>query len=370
MATVYLDGFSGRGRARDELERFFAVSRDLMAIVDLPAGRWLRINPAFTKVLGWTHEELQDELFWSLVHPEDLERTRETEREVVSGVSVSDFEIRILSDDGNYRWIAWDVSRYDADGLFYCVGRDVTEKHYQKAQLALHMTSKEAELHLAKEELRALTARLMTAQEDERRRIARDLHDSIVQQLATISTELCHASQHSAELNGSMKDILSRIHTRSEKLATEVRELSHRLHPSELEDVGLVAALRHLCEEFQIAHRVKTKVLADESRKIIPQLATTVLFRIAQEALRNVLKHGGKDASAIVRLKRGPNCVRLLVIDDGPGFEPSALVRRGLGLVSMKERARIGGGRLGVRSKPGEYTAIRAVIPLPHLAGY
>ncbi len=216
-------------------------------------------------------------------------------------------------------------------------------------------------------ELRALTGMLFTSQEDERRRVARELHDDVSQQLALLQIELDQCYQRFSKAPDQVHNSLGKLRDRTASLSDEVRRISHRLHPSILEDLGLPHALKALVEEFA----EREGMLASFSRRDVPaevpnQVAAT-LYRIAQEALRNVSKHAGK-THAKVTLEGTDSGLRLAITDLGEGFDPED-APRGLGLISMAERARLIHGTFSVQSALGKGTTVTVEVPLPASEG-
>ncbi|MBX9626898.1 MAG: PAS domain S-box protein [Gemmataceae bacterium] len=217
----------------------------------------------------------------------------------------------------------------------------------------------EAEARASQRELLALPGRLLDAQEAERRRIARELHDDISQNLALLAVEmdLLAGPPSSAEAGVPARDLSARL----KGVSSAVHDLSHQLHPSKLEQLGLVAAVRGLCQEYARARGLDVKFthygLPDRFR---PE-AELCLFRIVQEALGNVAKHSGVRHAA-VELIGSPGEVRLRVADDGVGFDPTARGGR-LGLASMRERVNLVGGEVVIDSRPGGGTRIDVRVP-------
>jgi two-component system, chemotaxis family, CheB/CheR fusion protein len=214
-----------------------------------------------------------------------------------------------------------------------------------------------------REELSALTASLFASQEEERRRVARELHDDISQKLALLeiqSDELRKSLPTELdEIKIKMKDWSNRLG----KLSEDVRLLSHGLHPSMLDDLGLTPALRHMVGEFGQREEMPATF---EAVGIVDQLsreASTALYRITQEALRNVAKHAGK-THVRVTLMGIEHAVRLTIRDLGHGFDIGEQSRAGLGLLSMEERARLAGGTLRVKSELNAGTTVEVEVPL------
>ncbi len=213
-------------------------------------------------------------------------------------------------------------------------------------------------------ELRALTSRLLLAQETERRRIARELHDDLNQSLALIAVELDLLAQNPPVPGAPPDGRLHELSERVKELSSAVHDLSHQLHPTKLEQLGLVAAVRGLCNELGQVHGLVIEFAAEGVPSSIPTDTALCLYRVAQEALRNVIKHSGA-RHARVELRGSPDAVHLMVADDGSGFDPGAAVGKGgLGLVSMRERLRLVGGEINVGSRPSGGARVDVCTPL------
>ncbi|MBS0319050.1 MAG: hypothetical protein JSR18_00790 [Proteobacteria bacterium] len=211
----------------------------------------------------------------------------------------------------------------------------------------------------AESEARALGGRLITAHEDERRRLARELHDDVTQRLASLAIAATRAQAHGVYGDGTAHAIRDGL----VKLSEDVHGLSYRLHPSMIEDLGLVEALRAECERIERAENLQaTLVATDIPAKLPPEIALC-LFRIAQEALRNVVRHA-KASRVEVSLTRAGGTLVLAVRDDGSGFATAGDAGRGsLGLASMRERVRLLNGFVDIESAPGRGTTVTASVP-------
>jgi len=214
----------------------------------------------------------------------------------------------------------------------------------------------------AERELRELSGHLIAAQEEERARIARELHDDLSQRLALLAVELQTLNTFTTEVAAaeSLEGLVQRI----KEISEDVHSLSHRLHPALLDRVGLVPALRKLCKELQAQSGIKLTFACGDVPDSLAENVSVSLFRVAQEGLANVVKHSGAPAAS-VELTASHSQIRLRVADYGRGFEQSSNHRPGLGLLSMRERVHLIGGELTVRSQPSKGTVIQAEIPLP-----
>jgi signal transduction histidine kinase len=210
-------------------------------------------------------------------------------------------------------------------------------------------------------EITALNERLMKAQEEERVRIAGELHDGFLQQLTSLTLRMGSVALRlpaDSEAKTKIKDLQGQMM----QMGANLRHLSHELHPPALHDAGLAAALCAYCEEFSKVRGVPVSCEVDETIDDLSPRAALVLYRIAQEALGNIAKHS-EAQHAQVRLSRRDGDVQLFVSDDGIGFEPSDITRTGLGMINMRERVHQLNGTFEFDSKPGLGTTIRAIVP-------
>ncbi len=303
--------------------------------------------------LDFTGRPLEAELgngWTSGIHPQELQKFMDTYTQAFDRREKFRTEYRLRRLDGQYRWILdIGVPRFNSDGSFAgyigsCL--DVTERK------------------LAEEALSSVGRRLIAAHEEERAWIARELHDDIGQRLALLSIELeslqFARAQNAREFPGRIRQILKQ----TSEIANEIQAISHRLHSSKLEYLGLVAAAKGFCTELSEQQKVKIDFLHDAIPRALPPEVEMCLFRVLQEALRNAVKHS-RVQRVKVELRAGSNDIQLSVCDSGVGFDPSAaLLGKGLGLVSMQERLRLVNGELTVRSAPDVGTAIQARVPL------
>ncbi len=193
--------------------------------------------------------------------------------------------------------------------------------------------------------LQDLTGKLLEAQEEERRRIGRELHDGLNQQLAMFAVELgLLARQAPAEATELIESILN-LRQRAEGLSNDLRMITHQLHPAALEHLGLISALRSLCGEFSRHEGIRVWFSVEKEFARVPADIAICLYRIAQEALRNVVKHSGSSV-AWVRIAENRGEIQLSVEDKGAGFKLHASPTAGLGLVSMQERVQIVQGKI------------------------
>jgi signal transduction histidine kinase len=211
-------------------------------------------------------------------------------------------------------------------------------------------------------EITALNERLMNAQEQERIRIAGELHDGVMQDLLAVSMMLGTAKRRVAG-NSDAQNTIDKAQDKLIRAGTDIRQLSHDLHPPALQHAGLPEAVRAYCEQFSAASGIPVACEADDTVLELSRGAALALFRIVQEALGNAAKHAAARQIA-VRLLRSNGAVSLRVWDDGVGFDPAGLsTSGGLGLIMMRERAGQLNGRFEFTSAPARGTTIMVVIP-------
>ncbi|MCI0455406.1 MAG: ATP-binding protein [Gemmataceae bacterium] len=201
---------------------------------------------------------------------------------------------------------------------------------------------------------------LLQAQEAERAFVAREVHDDAVQHLAAIANELdAILPKTSPDLGGQrVKGIVGEVND----LATSLRKLAHRLHPSGIDKGGVVAALQILGHDLHAAHNLEVRLDLPDLPLGLPRETELCMYRVAQEALRNVVTHSGVH-EAEVSVRRDTTVVSLEVKDRGLGFTPGSKAASGIGMMSMRERAQLAGGELTVASRPGKGTTVRLTLP-------
>lgn len=287
------------------------------------------------------------------VHPDDVRNVTDIYTHALSDHRPFSNECRMHRRDGVYRWMFNVASpRVNGDGSFAgFIGSaiDITDQK------------------LAQQALEKVSGQLIEAQEQERSRIARELHDDICQRLALLSMEIEQANLTADGLPGDAKKHMEEIGELCAEIGQDVQSLSHQLHSSVLDCLGIAMAIRGFCDELSRQHDVSVEFIERDVRKHLPRDVSLCLFRIAQEALHNALKHSGV-SQFTVELSESTGTVQLVVIDRGEGFDVEAMKRKGgLGLVSMQERAHLVHGTISIESKRGEGTKVVVVVPLADL---
>jgi PAS domain S-box-containing protein len=303
--------------------------------------------------LEFTGRSLQQELGngWAEgVHPDDLKRCWETYSKAFDRRESFEMHYRLRRHDGEHRWILdRGVPRFNADGSFTgYVGSCIDD----------------TERKLAEEAFSTMSQRLIEAQEEERARIARELHDDISQRLAFLATNLDRLKHEIPPSVAAFGQEIGEVRKEVVHLATDVQSLSHRLHSSSLQHLGLLAAATSFCKELSERQNVQIDFHSEDIPEELSQEISLCLFRVLQEALQNAIKHSGSrhfQVSLTGRLSE----MQLVVRDWGIGFDPQEALRgRGLGLTSMKERLKLVDGQLSIDSKPQQGTTIQARVPV------
>jgi len=211
-------------------------------------------------------------------------------------------------------------------------------------------------------EFRATSAKLLAAEEEERRRVSRELHDELGQRLALLELQI-EEMQRRLGSNAEVASGLGRLRVHVGEIADDVHRICCRLHPAVLEHLGLIAALRAYCEEFGAWSGVKTRFNHCGISAQLPSGVALCIYRVVQEALRNVAKHA-RASRAMVILRGSRGAIHVVVRDTGRGFDLDQACAKGLGLISLAERVRLAGGTCVIRSAPGRGTRIQASVPI------
>lgn len=225
--------------------------------------------------------------------------------------------------------------------------------------------SREA-LTVSEDRLRSLAAQLMAVQDEERRRISRDLHDDVNQRLAMLTVDLANLEKRISTAPEFLRQGVREAVEQLAALSDDVRSMAYRFHPSILDDLGLSTALQHLVDDFSARTGIRSTFLCEDVEEPLPKDIASCLYRVTQECLGNVAKHAGAP-SVKVRIAGEQGIVELSVRDTGMGFDPQrpSPPHAGLGLLNMKERVRLVSGVLEVESSPGQGTTVFVRVPLP-----
>ncbi len=357
------DRKSAESAIRDSEEKYSTVVESSpTGIFIYRNGRLEFANQRFYQMVGRPQEELIGRDVADLIHPDDWPMVRELWRRRLSGAGATqDYECRILHSGGEVRWISGRTAliRYGGGPALLGNIQDITERH--KAEQALRDS---------RETLHRLSARLMSAQESERQRVARELHDSIGQSLSAVKFMVERAlDEQSGGAGNPQGATLRTVVPVIQAAVEEVRRISMALRPTTLDDLGLIATIAWFAREFQGTYpHMEIERLIEVEEFEVPEALKTNIFRILQEAMNNAAKHS--QASKItVALRQILGDLQLVVRDNGVGFNPGETRRNtsggGFGLDSMRERAELFGGSLILTSSPGKGTLVIARWALP-----
>ena len=302
--------------------------------------------------LDFTGRPLEAELGnrWSEgIHPGDLKDCLDTYSRAFDLRESFKMRYRLRRHDGEYRWLLdIGVPRLSPDGTFVgyigsCL--DVTEAE------------------LAEEALANMGRKLIEAHEEERTWIARELHDDINQRIALLSVELEQWSQNLPQTEGEVRYHMAHLRQRIFDLGKDIQALSHRLHSSKLDYLGIASAANSFCRELSEQQKVEIDFKHAGIPGSLPKEISLCLFRVLQESLQNAAKHSGV-RHFNVDLYGTPEEIQLTVTDLGVGFDPQdAINHRGLGLISMRERLQLVSGEFSIKSQPGRGTTLVARVP-------
>jgi signal transduction histidine kinase len=223
------------------------------------------------------------------------------------------------------------------------------------------LKAREGRANSALDELRA---RLIDSMEQERSRIARELHDDFCQRLALLAIDLEQLAQEEPLSQEETRARLRGLWQDATDICSDAGRLSRELHSCRLEQLGLVPAIRGLCSDLSKRHGIRIEFAGEAIPQQVPREIALCLFRIAQEALRNAVKHSQADVIR-AELSGRPEALELRVCDAGVGFDPVSAGRKGrLGLMSMRERALLVGGKISINSRPSRGTEVNVRVPL------
>lgn len=336
---------------RESEERFRLVASTAPVIIWMSdANRTSTyVNQTLLDLTGQSFDSTAGNGWTDAIHPGDFLQCRDTYARAFERREPFELDLRVPRQGDEYRWIvATGTPRYLADGSFagyIGCAIDATERKQ------------------AAEALATIDQRLIDAHEEERRRLARELHDDVLQRLALLTISLDALAQSSGAPSSDTKQELEETRDMAMDLSRDVQALSHRLHPARLELLGLSAAAAGLCREISVVRAVDIRFDAESIPDGLSKRIAVCLYRVLQEALQNAVKHSGVTEME-VSLHGGVDQIELTVRDFGAGFDVPASQGRGVGLTSMKERVRAVRGRLAILSEPQVGTTIYASVPV------
>lgn len=336
------------------LSKVFMEATDSSVIVDR-AGLIVELNRETERAYGWTRSELLGRPLLTIMAPEWKEMCVDRMMRCLRGEEIRNVESERWNKAGKripvlstFSLLSDEKGQPEAIAV---LAKDITP-----------LRKVEADLKRNQQELRELSARLLTAAEEEGKRIARELHDSFGPRLARLNLKV---SEVEGMLSSQPKlaEKLTEISKEIGEAAKASHDLSRLLHPAVLSQLGLEVALEAECATFSKLRGIAVSFSAQSVPETLPDAAALCLFRVAQESLHNIRKHSQAKAASVSLARRGPEVV-MVVQDFGRGFDVDAVRGKGgLGLVSMEERVRLVSGSLRVSSKPGEGTRVEARVP-------
>ncbi len=324
-----------------------ADSAPVMLWISGTDGRCTYFNRGWLEFTGRSLDEELGDGWVAGVHDDDRARCVRTYQQTFAAREPFSMEYRLRRRDGAYRWVLDNgVPSFEPDGAFAGYIGSAIDVTRQK---------------LAEEARASLNHKLLRALEDERARIARELHDDFAQRIALMAMELGQirsalaASDHHPRLQALFDDAV--------EFSRDLSRVSHRLHCARLDHLGLPGAAAAFCQEVSEQHGVRVSFAVDRMPDRLPRELALNLFRVLQEAVMNAVKYAGVPEVHV--MLRGRDVIRLDVADAGTGFDvDTGTTRGGLGLLSMRERAALIGGTLAIRSSPGRGTRVSVRVPL------
>lgn len=338
---------------RESEDRFRRMADSLPVAIWMSdtSGDCIYVNKLWLDMVG---RDLREEVgigWLDSVHPADRADCRARILTAFAAREPFRIEYRVRAHAGEWRTVIdTGMPRYGSDGAFHgyvggCL--DITERTH------------------AEEALHNLNQRLMAAQDDERRRIARDLHDHLSQQLALLAIDLQQLTLN-PPASGDFVPVVQEAWRRTTEISSEVHAISHRLHPSKMEALGLVTTIKAHCRDLS-RQNLAVEFMSENVPRDVPADRALSIFRVVEEALSNVTRHSGASTARVV-LVCGDEEMLLRVTDNGRGFRSRGR-QAGIGLVSMRERIESLDGTLELSSVPGRGTVLEARLPMAKLRG-
>lgn len=369
--------------------RLFETAQDGILLVDPATGKVFDSNPFLTDLLDYTHDEIVGKELWEIGLFHDVEASKIAFRTLTESGYIRYEDLPLKTRDGRGIEVEFVSNVYEVGRtrVIQCNIRDITDRKRAEAELVAardqletrvrertadlarsneNLTAEIARRERAETERRDLQQRLITAQEDERRRIARELHDQMGQHLTALGLGLKRIKDETPDPSPT-RDQLRSLQSLTGLIGREIHHLALELRPTALDDLGLSAALANYTEGW--SNRADIKIdfhtAGLNGSRLSPEIETA-LYRIVQEALTNVQKHARARSVSVVLLQSGTQ-ISAVIEDDGSGFEVGAIsdpANHRLGMLGMRERVELVGGSLVVESSPGLGTTVISRIPL------
>jgi len=379
--------------------RLFETAKDGILILDADTGRITDANPFLQNLLGYSHAELRGKMLWEIGPLRDIAASRGAFRKLQQKKYIRYENLPLETKDRRHKHVEFVSNVYRENGtkVIQCNIRDITARH--QAEMALADASKEMEkrveertaelltanrlmkkmldegkraeerLSKSRERLRNLSGRLQSVLEDERTRISREIHDELGQALTAMKMDLSLIRRRLlSDGLGEPAAKIQDIELGATRIIRTVRKIATDLRPGILDELGVVAAIKWMAKNFQNRTGISCKVVVKGSDKISDYTQATVIFRIVQESLTNVMRHAAA-SQVYVTLERKDDLVDLEVRDNGIGIKEGRISdSKSLGLVGIRERVLLLGGEASISGKPGEGTIVRVTLPMEERA--
>ena len=329
----------------DELWRFFNLSTSLLCIAGTD-GYLKYTNPSFTRLLGYTEDELVSKLFTEFVHPDDRTLTQERINKLKQGTTVA-FTNRCQTIDGGNKWFTWSFTYPNNDGTIYATAHDCTDVHEIEVELVQQKINTKKNIAEA----------TLYGQEMEKNEIGKELHDNINQMLTTV--KLYHEMALS---NKEMNTLLIKKGTDILMEAIEeIRGLSKSLVAPAENDFCLTNSINDLIQTVMESRKINITFQNNYNSQELGGKLNLNLFRIIQEQLNNIIKHA-QAQNVIIEMQKDDNSLKLNIKDDGRGFDPM-MKKKGIGLNNIISRAQLYNGKVTIVSAPSQGCFLQVAIP-------
>ena len=331
-----------------KLSTFFEMTPDLVCVAGRD-GYFKKVNRAVIETFGYTEQELMTRPVSFFMHPEDRELTLHKRSELLDGKALMNFQNRYLTKKGAIIWLHWTSIYLDDSEVVFAIAKNITEQ--KKIELDIEAKYKK---------FKGLAAHFKTSMEEDRKYLARELHEELAQLASVLKMDIEWVKNHSPELSPSSKDRVDHAAVITQMLITTIRRLSFYISPNMLEHIGLTATLEWYCREFSILTGIPCRFESEFNEKGLTEEIRIDLFRICQEALMNTLNHA-QASHVTVRIEDRGRQLQLTVMDDGLGFDVKREQRKP-GMTRMRERAASINAQLTVESGQGKGTTITVGI--------
>lgn len=331
-----------------KLSTFFEMTPDLVCVAGRD-GYFKKVNRAVIEKFGYTEQELMARPISFFMHQEDRELTLHKRSELFDGKALVNFQNRYVTKTGAVIWLHWTSIYLDDSEVVFAIAKDITEQK-----------KIEQDVEAKYKKFKGLATHFKTSMEEDRKYLARELHEELAQLASVLKMDIEWVRNHSPELSPASKDRVEHASVISQMLITTIRRLSFYISPNMLEHIGLTATLEWYCREFTILTGVPCRFDSEYNEKGLTEEIRIDLFRICQEALMNTLNHA-QATQVTVRIEDRGKHLHLTVTDDGRGFDVKKQ-QKNPGVTRMRERAASINAQLIIDSAPGKGTTVVAII--------